>query len=105
MFGNTPLQGGYLGLVEQKRGLELCVDVGHDRLDPVVGRPPVEDQEPELWVALPLVHEQRALDLRLVPFVVDVLLESNLWREKNNHLSNVLMVRSIEPTSGLSNTS
>ena len=71
-----------LCFVEQKRGLQLGVNVGHDRLDPVVCRPSVENEEPEFGVALPLVHEHGTLDVGLVPLVVDVLVQRNLERVK-----------------------
>ena len=53
--------------VEEEGTLELEVKVLGDGLDKVVHAESVHDGEPILGVGLPLVHEQGALHLRLLP--------------------------------------
>ena len=83
-------QKSNLCFVEQKRRLQLRVNVSHDGLNPVVGGSSVENEKPEFGLALPLVHEHGALDVGLVPLVVDVLVQCNLvGKEDLNHAINM----------------
>ena len=57
-----------LGFVQEERRLQLEVEFFGDWLHEVASRPPVQDEEAELRIAVPLVHEERSLRLRLLPF-------------------------------------
>jgi hypothetical protein len=59
----------HLCFVEQERRLQLKVEFLGDWLDEVFGGSPVENEEAVLGVARPLVHEQGAFGLGLLPFV------------------------------------
>ena len=53
--------------IQEEGTLELKVEVLCDRLHQVVHAESVHDGEPVLGVSLPLVHEQCALHIRLLP--------------------------------------
>ena len=58
----------HLGFVQEEGRLQLEVELLGDWLHEIASRPPVEDEEAELRIAVPLVHEERSLRLRLLPF-------------------------------------
>lgn len=57
----------YFGLVQEERSLQLEVELLGHWLHEVASRPPVQNEEAELRIAVPLIHEERSLRLRLLP--------------------------------------
>ena len=57
----------YFGLVQEERSLQLEVELLGNWLHEVTSRPPVQNEEAVLRIAVSLVHEERSLRLRLLP--------------------------------------
>ena len=64
--------------------MQLDVDIGYNRLNPVISGPAIENEKSVTRLTLSLVHKHGALDVGLVPLIVDVFVQRNL--EKNTKI-------------------